>query len=101
MPLVAQTSLAALKAAGAPWKANATVLILGATGGTGHVAVQLAKALGATNVIVTASGKYKEFVRSLGADRLIDYHTENWWNESVIPPFCRCNLRHRTPAHER
>lgn len=85
MPLVAQTSLAALKAVGAPWKNGATVLILGATGGTGHVAVQLAKALGATNVIVTASASHKEFVHSLGADRLIDYHSENWWNKSVIP----------------
>jgi len=90
MPLVAQTSLAALKAVGAPWKNlphphGATVLILGGTSGTGHIAVQLAKALGATKVIVTASGARKEFVRSLGADQIIDYHSQNWWNESVIP----------------
>jgi len=85
MPLVALTSLAALKAVGAPWKNGATVLILGASSGTGHVAVQMAKALGATNVIVTASAARRKFVHSLGADRLIDYHSENWWNESVIP----------------
>lgn len=84
LPLVAQTSLAALKAVGAPWKKGATVLILGGTGGTGHVAIQLAKALGATEVIVTASASHSDFVRTLGATRLIDYHTEDWWNESVI-----------------
>lgn len=85
MPLCAETSLKALKEVGAPWKNGGTVLILGATGGTGHIAVQLAKAMGATKVIVTASATHKEFVKSLGADQLIDYHTENWWNESVIP----------------
>lgn len=85
LPLVAQTSLTALKFAGAPWKQGATVVILGATGGTGHVAVQLARALGATTVIATASAINGGFVRSLGADRVIDYHTENWWNASVIP----------------
>merc|ERR1712187_457481 len=77
--------MGALKTVGAPWKNGATVLILGATGGTGHVAVQLAKALGATTVIATASGSHRDFVRSLGADKLIDYHTEDWWNTSVIP----------------
>jgi len=92
-PLVAQTSLAALKSVGTPlnslWypPSGATVLILGATGGTGHVAVQLAKALGATTVIATASAAHKDFVHSLGADQFIDYHTQNWWNESVIPDF--------------
>lgn len=85
LPLVALTSLTALKHAGAPWKSGSTVLILGGSGGTGHVAVQLAKALGATTVITTASGANRDFISSLGADRLIDYHTENWWNASVIP----------------
>lgn len=85
LPLVGQTSLQALKLAGAPFKNGSTVLILGATGGTGHVAVQLAKALGATTVIVTASSSKRAFALSLGADRVIDYHTQNWWNESVIP----------------
>jgi len=61
------------------------VLILGGSGGTGHVAIQLAKALGATEVITTASASHSDFVRKLGADRLIDYHMEDWWNESVIP----------------
>lgn len=48
------------------------VLVHAAAGGVGHVAVQVAKALGA-HVIGTASASKHEFVRSLGADELIDY----------------------------
>jgi len=78
MPLVAQTVLHALKQAGAPWQGG-TVLILGATGGTGHLAIQLAKILGASKVIATASASSRELVDSIGGvDQFIDYHTEDW-----------------------
>jgi len=78
MPLVAQTILYALKKAGAPWQGG-TVLILGATGGTGHIAIQLAKILGAGKVIATASASSKPLVDSLGGvDMFIDYRTQDW-----------------------
>ncbi len=48
------------------------MLIHAAAGGVGHVAVQVAKALGAY-VIGTASAPKHELLRSLGADELIDY----------------------------
>jgi len=48
------------------------VLIHAGAGGVGSFAVQLAKHLGAT-VAVTAGSKNVEFVRSLGADQVIDY----------------------------
>jgi NADPH:quinone reductase-like Zn-dependent oxidoreductase len=53
------------------------VLIHGAAGGVGHFGVQIAKYLGA-EVIATSSGKNRDFVLSLGADRFIDYQAENF-----------------------
>lgn len=57
------------------------VLIHAAAGGVGHVAVQLAKALGA-HVIGTASAAKHEFVRGLGADEMVDY-TQTDFAETV------------------
>ncbi|MBB5481568.1 NADP-dependent oxidoreductase [Micromonospora parathelypteridis] len=52
------------------------VLIPGAAGGFGHLAVQVAKALGAY-VIGTASAPKHDFVRGLGADEVVDYRSED------------------------
>lgn len=51
------------------------VLILGAAGGVGSFAVQVARAFGATVTGVCSAGKV-EFVRGLGAERVIDYQSE-------------------------
>jgi NADPH:quinone reductase-like Zn-dependent oxidoreductase len=51
------------------------VLVLGAAGGVGHLAVQIAKARGAT-VIGTARAVNHAFLAELGADDAIDYTTE-------------------------
>ncbi|WP_030678915.1 NADP-dependent oxidoreductase [Streptomyces rimosus] len=48
------------------------VLVHGGGGGVGHVAIQIAKALGA-HVITTAGGSKRTFVERLGADEVIDY----------------------------
>lgn len=48
------------------------VLVHGGGGGVGHVAIQIAKALGAQVLTTTGAGK-REFVEALGADEVIDY----------------------------
>jgi NADPH:quinone reductase-like Zn-dependent oxidoreductase len=48
------------------------VLVHGGGGGVGHVAIQIAKALGA-HVITTASASKREFVEGFGPDEVIDY----------------------------
>jgi len=65
-------------------KAGETILIQGGAGGVAGFAVQLAKHLGAT-VITTASAGNHAYVRSLGADRVIDYNAEDF---SAIGPIC-------------
>jgi NADPH2:quinone reductase len=51
-----------------------TILIHGAAGGVGTFAVQFAKAAGA-RVLGTASPEHHDYLRQLGADVTIDYHT--------------------------
>ncbi len=55
------------------------VLVHAAAGGVGHIAVQIAKHLGAT-VTGTSSAKNRDFVLGLGADHHIDYHNFDWKN---------------------
>ena len=54
-----------------------TILIQGGTGGVGTIAIQVAKAIGA-RVITTARLADHEFVRSLGADAVIDYTSTDY-----------------------
>ena len=57
-------------------QASKQVVVLAAAGGVGHLAVQLAKWMGA-RVIATASPENHEFLTSLGADLVLDYRNEN------------------------
>lgn len=52
------------------------VLIIGAAGGVGHFAVQVAKHLGA-HVVATCSAANVDFVRQLGADEVVDYSKDD------------------------
>ena len=63
--------------------AGQRVLIHAAAGGVGHLAVQIAKARGAY-VIGTASAANQDFVRSLGADEVIDYRATDF--TTVVDP---------------
>ena len=73
------TSLTALWAVEdtAQLRPGETILIQGGAGGVAGFAIQLSKHLGA-NVITTASARNHDYVRSLGADRAIDYSTQDF-----------------------
>ncbi|UII69857.1 zinc-dependent alcohol dehydrogenase family protein [Pseudomonas sp. HN11] len=54
-----------------------SILIHGGAGGVGHIAIQLAKAIGA-RVFTTVREANAEFARSMGADVIIDYEKEDY-----------------------
>lgn len=75
-PMVALTAWQALH----QWSqslAGRKVMIHGASGGVGHVAVQLAKRAGA-HVTATASARNRDFLLDLGADEVHDYAQREW-----------------------
>ena len=76
LPLVALTAWQALVERGNV-QPGQKVLIHAGAGGVGSIAIQLAKHLGAT-VATTASDSNSDFVRELGADTVIDYHTQDF-----------------------
>jgi NADPH:quinone reductase-like Zn-dependent oxidoreductase len=81
LPLAGLSALQALRDKGA-LAAGERVLVNGAAGGLGHLAVQIAKALGA-RVAGVASAANLDFVRQLGAERAIDYRAVDFTAEDA------------------
>jgi NADPH:quinone reductase-like Zn-dependent oxidoreductase len=75
VPISATTAMVGLRAAKV--EAGRTVLVIGAGGGVGSYAVQLARSMGAEVTGVCATAKL-EFVRSIGATHAIDYTREDF-----------------------
>jgi len=80
VPLVALTALQNLKKAGLVESGSGAgrhLLVLAGAGGVGNWAIQLGKVTGC-EVTATASSHNHQFLKLLGADRCIDYNTEDW-----------------------
>jgi NADPH:quinone reductase-like Zn-dependent oxidoreductase len=75
LPLTGLTAIQALESVGI--KAEDRILIHAGSGGVGSFAIQYAKAKGAI-VYTTTSSKNVDWVKALGADRVIDYKTEDY-----------------------
>ena len=76
VPISAQTALQALRDTGQV-QPGQRVLIIGAAGGVGSFAVQLAKTFGAHVTGVCSTAKV-DLVRSIGADEVVDYTREDF-----------------------
>lgn len=81
LPISGVTALQALRDK-AHVQPGQTVLVIGAGGGVGTLAVQLAKSFGAQVTGVASSSKL-DLVRSIGADDVIDYTREDFTNGSM------------------
>jgi NADPH:quinone reductase-like Zn-dependent oxidoreductase len=75
LPLAGLTAIQALERVGI--KENDRILIHAGSGGVGSFAIQYAKVKGAI-VYTTTSSKNVDWVKALGADRVIDYKTEDY-----------------------
>ena len=79
LPLSGLTALQSLRDK-AELVAGKKILIIGASGGVGIYAVQIARILGAT-VTAVCSNRNAKLVESLGADRIVDYTSANFKDE--------------------
>ncbi len=96
VPVAAITALQGLRDVGKV-AAGHSVLINGAAGGVGTFAVQIAKALGA-EVTAVCSTRNVETVRALGADRVVDYTTDDFVELGERFDVMLDNVGNRSPA---
>src|SRR6056297_868814 len=83
-PMASLTALQALRDKAGLQKGQ-SVLILGASGGVGHMAIQIAKIMGA-KVIAVSSESSKTFVEQFHPDEFIDYRSSKKWMCFLMSP---------------
>lgn len=85
LPLVGLTGLQCLQ----PHLVNRpSVLVIGASGGTGHVILQIAQCLGARHVTAVCSEKNFEFCKQNGATEVVDYHGTDFITKLRVASGC-------------
>ncbi|MEM7096270.1 MAG: NAD(P)-dependent alcohol dehydrogenase [Actinomycetota bacterium] len=75
LPIAAVTALQAVERGAV---AGRRVVVNGASGGVGHLAVQIARAAGAAEVVAVCSDRNASWVAELGADTVIDYESADF-----------------------
>ena len=83
LPCAGVTAWNALMEGPRPTKVGDTVLVLG-TGGVSLLALQIAKAAGATVIATSSSDAKLERVKALGADHVINYRTTPHWGAEAV-----------------
>jgi len=84
LPLVGLTGMQALNFGGLPAAKPNTIVVLGGSGGVGHVTLQIARAWAPEATIYTTCGTSNlEFCKKMGASVVVDYHVDDWQN--IVP----------------
>lgn len=80
IPLAGITAIQSLRAAGGA--AGRRVLVIGGSGGTGTLTIQVARAMGAAHITAVA-GAGAALCRECGADAVIDYRAGDWADQHL------------------
>ena len=94
LTFISYPRLTALQSLSSHVSTNTSILVIGGSGGTGHVALQIARCLGAINITTICSPKNNDFCLSCGATEVIDYTkgTEDIVTSLMQSPFKPFNV---------
>jgi reticulon-4-interacting protein 1, mitochondrial len=84
LPLVGLTALQALSPY-TPTDSSAALKIIGASGGVGHVALQVARELGWNIRVAVCSTPNVDYCQALGATHVVDYSRPNSFDDTTLP----------------